>query len=363
MNARRVAYTAARTLTVEPAPSAPPPPGHVAVQVAYTGICGTDLHIFHGDMDARVGPHAVIGHEMSGRVAALGEGVDGWRAGQPVTVMPLDWCGECPACRAGHTHICHRLVFLGIDAPGSLQNTWIVPARALVALPDGLSLEHAALVEPTAVAVHDVRRAEVQRGEKVLVVGGGPIGVLIALVAQRTGADVLLAEPDAYRRGVAERVGVPAVDPLTRNMTEVVDQWTETAGAAVAFEVSGAAAGVTTAVDSLATRGRLVQVAIHTAPREVNLHRFFWRELTLLGARLYERTDFEQAARLLADGAIPAQELISRVEPIDNAAQAFHALESGAGVMKVLIDCGAGEDSAEQGSADQKHAAEGTETR
>ncbi len=343
MSARRVAYTAARTLTVEPAASVTPPPEHVAVQVAYTGICGTDLHIFHGDMDARVARPAVIGHEMSGRVAALGDGVTGVRTGQHVTVMPLAWCGQCPACRAGHRHICHRLVFLGIDAPGSLQNTWIVPADTLVPLPDGLSLEYAALVEPTAVAVHDVRRADVRQGEKVLVVGGGPIGVLIALVARRAGADVLLAEPDAYRRGVAERVGLPTVDPLTRNVTEVVHQWTESAGAAVAFEVSGAAAGVTTAVDALATRGRLVQVAIHTAPREVNLHRFFWRELTLLGARLYERRDFEQAARLLDEGAIPAQELISRVEPLENAAQAFHALESGAGVMKVLIDCRAEE--------------------
>lgn len=344
MSARRVAYTAARTLTVEPAPSAPPPPGHVAVRVAYTGICGTDLHIFHGDMDARVGPPAVIGHEMSGSIAELGEGVTGWRIGRHVTVMPLDWCGQCPACQAGHTHICHRLVFLGIDAAGSLQNTWIVPAHTLVALPDGLPLEHAALVEPTAVAVHDVRRAGLQDGEKALVVGGGPIGVLIALVARRSGADVLLAEPDAYRRGVAEKLGLPTVDPLTRNMAEIVEQWTGGAGAAVAFEVSGAAAGVTTAVDALATRGRLVQVAIHTAPREVNLHRFFWRELTLLGARLYQRGDFEEAARLLADGAIPARELISRVEPLDQAAGAFHALESGAGVMKVLVDCRAAEE-------------------
>jgi len=344
VSARRVAYTAARTLTVEPAPAAPPAPGHVAVQVAYTGICGTDLHIFHGDMDARVGPPAVIGHEMSGRVAECGEGVAGWRIGQHVTVMPLDWCGQCPACRGGHTHICHRLVFLGIDAAGSLQNTWTVPAHTLVALPDGLPLEHAALVEPTAVAVHDVRRADLQDGEKTLVVGAGPIGVLIALVARRSGADVLLAEPDAYRRGVAERLGLRTADPLMQNMAELVDQWTGGAGAAVAFEVSGAAAGVTTAVDALATRGRLVQVAIHTAPREVNLHRFFWRELTLLGARLYQRADFEEAARLLADGAIPAGELISRVEPLDHAADAFHALESGAGVMKVLVDCRAAEE-------------------
>ena len=116
-------------------------------------------------------------------------------------------------------------------------------------------------------------------------------------------------------------------------------EWTEGAGAAVAFEVSGAAAGVTTAVDALAVRGRLVQVAIHSSPREVSLHRFFWRELTLLGARLYHREDFKTAVSLIADRHIPASALISQVEPLGRAVQAFAALEAGAGVMKVLIDC------------------------
>jgi (R,R)-butanediol dehydrogenase / meso-butanediol dehydrogenase / diacetyl reductase len=103
--------------------------------------------------------------------------------------------------------------------------------------------------------------------------------------------------------------------------------------------VSGAAAGVTTAVDALAVRGRLVQVAIHPVPREVSLHRIFWRELTLIGARLYDRVDFETAVSLVAAGRIAVTALISRVEPLGRASQAFGALERGAGVMKVLIDC------------------------
>jgi len=330
----------ARTIAVESVEQGPPPPGHVKIDVAYTGICGTDLHIFHGDMDARVSAPAVLGHEMSGRVAAVGEGVAGHVAGEPVTVMPLAWCGACPACRAGHTHICHNLVFLGIDAPGSMQSTWTVPAAALVSLPGSLALDRAALVEPTAVAIHDVQRAGLRPGEHALVVGAGPIGLLIAVVARHAGADVLLVELDAYRKSLAESLGFTVIGPRAANPVEAVVAWTGGAGAAVAFEVSGAAAGVTTAVDALATRGRLVQVAIHPAPREVSLHRFFWRELTLVGARLYRRADFEAAVRLLADGVIPADVLISRTEPLARAAEAFSALESGAGVMKVLIDCG-----------------------
>lgn len=340
MNTRRVAYTAPRTLALETGTAtAPPPPGHVAIDVAYTGICGTDLHIFHGSMDARVGPPQVIGHEMSGRVAQAAPDVTGWEAGDNVTVMPLVPCGQCPACDSGHRHICHRLVFLGIDAAGSLQSRWTVPADTLVRLPEGLSLDRAALAEPTAVAVHDVRRAGLREGEKALIVGGGPIGLLIAIVARRGGADLLLVEPDPYRRGIAESLGLATLDPVAVDAAKAVSDWTGGAGADVAFEVSGAAAGVTTAVDALATRGRLVQVAIHPAPREISLHRFFWRELTLLGARLYDREDFETAVDLIAEGHIPADTLISRIEPLDRAAQAFEALEAGGGVMKVLIDC------------------------
>jgi (R,R)-butanediol dehydrogenase/meso-butanediol dehydrogenase/diacetyl reductase len=340
VTARRVAYTAPRTLTLDhDVPTPPPPPGHVTIEVAYTGICGTDLHIYHGAMDARVGPPQVIGHEMSGRIAETASDVTGWEAGDHVTVMPLVPCGECPACRSGHGHICHRLVFLGIDATGSLQSRWTVPAHTLVRLPEGLPLDHAALAEPTAVAVHDVRRAQLRDGERVLIVGGGPIGLLIAIVARREVSDLLLVEPDPYRRETAESLGLATLDPTAVDAVQAVTDWTGGAGADVAFEVSGAAAGVTTAIDALATRGRLVQVAIHPVPREISLHRFFWRELTLLGARLYDREDFETAVRLITDGDVPAGTLISRIEPIDRAAYAFEALEGGGGVMKVLIDC------------------------
>jgi (R,R)-butanediol dehydrogenase/meso-butanediol dehydrogenase/diacetyl reductase len=233
-------YRGAGIVGVSTAPSAEPGPGEVRIDVAYTGICGTDLHIFHGDMDSRVQVPAVLGHEMSGRVARLGDGVDGWAVGDPVTVMPLDWCGTCPACRAGNTHVCQRLTFIGIDSPGAMQQSWVVPERTLVRIPAGLDLRSAALIEPTAVAVHDVRRAEVNPGDQVLVVGGGPVGVLIAL-----------------------------------------------------------------------------------------------------GARLYTRDDFETAAGLVHDATIPAERLITHVEPLASAERAFETLAGGTGQMKVLVDCAA----------------------
>ncbi|KOV74139.1 molecular chaperone GroES [Streptomyces sp. NRRL WC-3618] len=334
-----VRYISARTLDTAPAETSAPGPGEVELAPAYVGICGTDLHIFHGDMDARVSTPAVLGHEMSGRIVRVGPGVDGWAPGDAVTVMPLRWDDTCPACLKGHQHICQHLDFIGIDSPGAMQQRWTVPASTLIRLPDTLPLDRAALVEPTAVAVHDVGRAAVTEGEHVVVVGGGPVGILIALVARAAGADVRIAELSAYRRALAEKSGLTAWDPAVDDVAELVREWTTGAGADVAFEVSGAAAGVDTAVDVLGVRGRLCLVAIHPRPREINLHRFFWRELTLVGARLYTRTDFEKAVTLVADGTIPAERLISKVVPLTEAPAAFQALEAGGDVMKILVDC------------------------
>ncbi|MFF5139230.1 zinc-binding dehydrogenase [Streptomyces sp. NPDC013157] len=334
-----VRYTSARTLDTTPATASEPGPGEVELAPAYVGICGTDLHIFHGDMDARVATPAVLGHEMAGRIVRVGPGVEGWRPGDAVTVMPLRWDGTCPACRARHQHVCQHLDFIGIDSPGAMQQRWTVPASTLIRLPDTLPLDQAALVEPTAVAVHDVGRAAVKNGEKVVVVGGGPVGILIALVARAAGAEVRVVELNAHRRLLAEELGLSTWNPATADITALVQQWTGEAGADVAFEVSGAAAGVDTAVDVLGVRGRLCLVAIHPRPREINLHRFFWRELTLVGARLYDRGDFERAVALVADGTIPAQHLITKIVPLTEAPAAFEALESGGDVMKILVDC------------------------
>ncbi|MBE1588826.1 2-desacetyl-2-hydroxyethyl bacteriochlorophyllide A dehydrogenase [Nonomuraea angiospora] len=290
-------------------------------------------------MDARVSTPAVLGHEMSGRVLRVGPDVEGWRPGDAVTVMPLRWDDSCPACRAGNRHICQHLDFIGIDSPGAMQQRWIVPAATLVRLPDSLPLDRAALVEPTAVAVHDVGRARVRDGERVVVVGGGPIGILIALVARATGAEVRVVELSGHRRILAQKLGLTAWNPAAEDVPELVRQWTGDAGADVAFEVSGAAGGVDTAVQVLGVRGRLCLVAIHPRPREVDLHRFFWRELTLIGARLYDRSDFEKAVTLVADATIPAEQLISKVVPLTQAPAAFEALEAGGDVMKILVNC------------------------
>ncbi len=315
-----------------------PGPGDVAIDIAYTGICGTDLHIFHGHMDGRVQRPLTPGHETSGTVAEVGPDVTHLEVGDRVVVMPLDWCGTCYACQRGHRNVCHQLRFLGIDTPGSMQERWVVPARTVMSLPDGVNLRHAALVEPVAVAVHDVRRAAIVPGERAVVIGGGPIGQLIAWIARAQGAEVAVSEPDAARRELALAGGFEVVDPLATNLPEWVANASENGGADVAFEVSGTAAGARAMTDVLVARGRAVIVGIHSEPRPVDLHRCFWRELSLLGARVYERADFAEAVDIVTRGDVPCDDFISAVYPLAEAGEAFARLDRGEGVMKILVE-------------------------
>jgi 2-desacetyl-2-hydroxyethyl bacteriochlorophyllide A dehydrogenase len=280
-----------------------------------------------------------MGHEMSGTIAAIGPGVDGYQTGDRVTVRPLDPCGNCPACHAGHSHICQNLKFIGIDTPGALQGLWTVPAHTLHRLPDSLSMQHGAMVEPIAVACHDVRMGEVKSGDYVVVIGGGPIGVLIALIAQTRGARVRMAEVNPFRIRLAQDLGIGAVNPMDTDLVALTNQETAGAGADVVFEVSGSAAGVETMTKLPRTRGRIVVVAIFGEAAKVDLFRFFWRELKLTGARVYEPEDFEAAIGLAASGALPLETLITNVVPLDRLADGLRQMEQGGEVMKILVNC------------------------
>lgn len=331
-------YDGDRTISVSPCVPVAPKAGEVQLKVSHSGICGTDLHIYHGVMDARVQMPQIMGHEMSGVVHELGSDVEGFKAGDRVTVMPLDPCGECPACNRGHSHICHNLKFLGIDTPGAFQTFWTVPAHTLHKLPDSLSLAHGALIEPLAVAVHDVRLGEVKAGDYVVVLGGGPIGMLVAMVAKEAGAKVLVSEINPYRIELAKSLGFDAVNPKETDLVAHVMSATGDAGADVAFEVSGSAAGAKSMTDILRTRGVAVLVAIFGKPTEVDLFRMFWRELEIRGVRVYESEDFEQAIELAASGKLPLEKLITNIRPLDSLKAGFEEMEQGGPVMKILLE-------------------------
>lgn len=333
MSNRAVSYEGGGRFAVHEAPAVPPGEGEVRLDVAFCGICGTDLHIAHGAMDARIPTPMVIGHEMSGTVAEIGDGVHTVRPGDRVVVRPLDTREATPADR-GFSHIGRKLKFIGIDAPGALQASWTVPAFAVHALPPEVDLRLAALAEPLAVACHDVRRGELAAGETAVVIGGGPIGTLIALVARALDARPLVVEPDRERRALARELGLDVFEPaddLAAAIGEV--------GAEVVFEVSGSAEGILAATSHAAIRGRVVVVAIFPEPKPVALFDLFWKELEVRGARVYEPEDFEAAIRLLADESLGLERIVTAVEPLERVPAVFDELRDGRQAMKILVDC------------------------
>ena len=334
-------YRGNKQFSVEQKPVAMPGAGEVAVRIAYCGICGTDMHVYHGHMDARVGFERVIGHEMSGTVEAVGTDVDGFVPGQPVVVRPLDHCGDCPACEAGHQHVCHNLKFLGLDTDGAMQEIWVVPAHTLHRLPNDIRMDHAALIEPVAVACHDVRLSRLTAGEDVLVIGGGPIGVLVAMVARDAGGNVVISEVNPSRLAIAEKLGFATINPKQTDLAEAINARTKDKGADVVFEVSGTQAGVDAMTACTATKGRIVMVAIHAQKPEIDMFRFFWRELELIGVRVYEKEDYEKAILMITSGGVDADTVITDISPLSDIQSAFEELDASPTALKSLIKVGA----------------------
>jgi (R,R)-butanediol dehydrogenase / meso-butanediol dehydrogenase / diacetyl reductase len=337
MTSQAAVYRGNKTFTVESVTTPPPGKGEVQIDVAYCGICGTDLHIYLGHMDARVGFERTIGHEMSGVVAAVGEGVTGLKPGQHIVVRPLDHCGDCPACNAGHNHICHKLKFIGIDSPGAFQQKWNVPAHTIHILPDDLNLSHAALIEPLAVACHDVARGKVQKGEDVLVIGGGPIGMLVAMVAREAGANVTISEINENRLAFARNIGFAVVNPKDGDVAKALHAATGGKGMDVVFEVSGTQPGVDLMTAAAATRGRIVMVAIHASKPVIDMFQFFWRELDLIGARVYRPEDYDAAMALLAKGVVDCDSFITDIQGLEDIQSAFETLTRNPNAMKSMI--------------------------
>jgi len=257
---RASVYEGSRIFRTAPATRPTRAQDQALLRVLRAGICGTDLHIFQGHLDHRVPRGGTIGHETLADVAEA-PSASGFTAGDRVVVEPLRVCGTCRACRSGVAYLCYSLKVLGVDEPGGMQEYWTVATDRLLRVPAALADDQAALIEPLAVATHDVRRAGVKAGDRVVVVGGGPIGALISMVARH-----------------------------------------------------------------------------RAEPLPVDLYRFFARELTLHGSRLYAREDWEEALRLAAAGAVTLAPLVSRRIPLESLQQGMEEALRGGPVMKVLID-------------------------
>ncbi|MCI0546214.1 MAG: alcohol dehydrogenase catalytic domain-containing protein [Candidatus Rokubacteria bacterium] len=333
--ARASYYEGTRRFSTGAVPMPVAGPGEALLRVLRVGICGTDLHIFQGHLDHRVPRRGTIGHETLAQVVEAPAG-SGFSAGDRVVVEPVLACRQCRACAMGATYLCYQLKVMGVDAPGGMQDYWAVPTGHLLTVPPTLSDDEAAVIEPVAVATHDVRRAGVKAGDVVAVFGGGPIGALVAMVARQRGARVMVAEVNPFRTEILRRLGFETVG--AEAVVPIVREWSGGEGVDVAFECSGNPHAVAAMTEVVRVWGTVSIVAIHSEPIPVNLYALFARELTMHGSRLYAREDWEDAIRLAAGGAVTVGPLVSRKIPLEALQQGMEDALGGGPVMKVLVD-------------------------
>jgi threonine dehydrogenase-like Zn-dependent dehydrogenase len=318
---RALVWAGGAGVTVEERPRPEAGDGQVLVDVAWCGLCGTDLHICAGE-HPRARPGIVLGHEISGR---LHRAYDGLPAGTKVVVDPLLPCGHCPTCRNGRSHPCANLRLLGIDVPGGAAEQVAVRVDRLVPVLEDADLRLLAFAEPLAVAVRAVRRSGLAIGEVVTVAGAGPIGLAVAGCARMGGAgSVTVVEPVPARRRLAAELGFETTRSVAASPADVV--FDAAAHPAVAAELAEAAW----------PGARVVLVGVYGAPAPLDLQSLTFKEVTVIGTRVYSRDDLAVATRMIAEGRFDPTPLITRSVPLAEAPAAVGDLRAGREV-KLLV--------------------------
>jgi L-idonate 5-dehydrogenase len=335
----------AKDLRVEPWPVPELHHGEVLVRVQRAGICGSDLHYFaHGYCAAFVPTRPfVLGHELVGEVAARAEGVNWPEAGARVVVNPARPCGSCGYCRGGRQNLCARTIMLGSASTrpptdGAFAHFVAVRADQCQLVPTGMDDALAAMIEPFAVALHAIKRAGTIAGKSVLAMGGGPIGLLVAMSARAFGGlPVVVGDPLAARRDKSLSFAADAVlDPASNACAEQAKELT-TDGFDVVFEASGAPAALRQAFSFVRTGGAIVQIGtLGTQDIPLPANELMVREIQLLGSFRYGNV-FDEALRLAASGRVNLRPLVSQVLALNEISQAMNLALSKGDVLKVQI--------------------------
>ena len=323
-----------RDLRVETIPDLVPGPGEVVVRVLAVGLCGTDYSIWSGARPVRY--PLVMGHEFIGRVAAVGEGVTGIAPGVKVAVEPNYSCGECTLCREGNRNLCLARTAVGIDVDGGLGEQARLPARVCWPAPADLSDDQLLLAEPLAVVTRAVGRGGAAAGETAAVLGVGTLGLLAIQVLRARGLSVLAVGRSEGRLEVARALGAAAaVSTATGSAVAAARALSGREGVDLVVETAGSAEAVGQAVELARPGGRVVLTGLPHQPSAVE---FFWvvrRELTILGSMIYQ-TEFPEAIRLLASGAVRTERLLTHRFPLADAQGAFDAHRS-PGSIKIAV--------------------------
>lgn len=340
-------YYGPNKVEVADVPEPTPGPGTVKLEVGFNGICGTDLHEYYaGPIFVPTAPHPLtgqqlpltLGHEFSGVITDIGAGVTGWSEGDRVAVEPIYKCGHCPACSAGNYNICAQIGFHGLMSDGGMAQYSVVPTSMLHKLPDNVSMQLGALVEPMSVAYHAATLGDTKPGDTAMVFGAGPIGIGLWFALRGKGIeDVFVVEPSATRRGAIEALGARTLDPAHTDVPEFIADHTKGRKADAVFDAAGVAPAVETALACIGARKPMVSVAIYEKPLTTPLLNLVMNESRIQGSLCYTAADFEAVIALMEKDSYDTTGWVTPIALDDVIDEGFEALHAGT-KMKVLVD-------------------------
>lgn len=321
-----------RDVRLEEVPEPEVRAGSVKVKVDWCGICGTDLHEYLAGpifVPAPGSPHPLtgetmpvtLGHEFAGEVVEVGDGSAEVKAGDRVAIEPVYRCGECPACQRGAFNLCEKLGFYGLmGGGGGMSEFAVVPSYMLHRLPEGITSEQGALVEPIAVGLRAVRRAGFKEGQSAIIFGGGPIGAVTVQCLRAMGAGlVMLAEVSEVRKEKALEIGADVViDPREEDVVERVSELTDGEGAEHSFDAAGIQQTLQTALHATRKGGTVTIISIWEGPVELNPNDIVLSELNVGGTICYTPEDFADTISMIKDGSIKTEGIITERIPLSD---------------------------------------------
>ncbi|WP_322183219.1 zinc-dependent alcohol dehydrogenase [Neglectibacter caecimuris] len=314
--------------------------GEVLVKIMEIGICGSDIHVYHGKHPFTSYP-VTQGHEVSGLIEKLGEGVTGLTIGQKVTIQPQVVCGQCYPCRHGKYNLCESLKVMGFQTTGVASHYFAVDAKKVTPLPETMSLEEGAMIEPLAVAVHAVRRMGDMTGKDVCVLGAGPIGILVAQAAKGMGAArVMITDISEVRLQKAAECGIDfCINTKETNFGEALLQSFGPDKADVIYDCAGNDITMGQAIQYARKGSTIILVAVFAGMAKVDLAVLNDHELDLNTSMMYRSEDYEKAIELADSGKVQLKPLISQRFPFQKYLEAYKYIdENRETTMKVLID-------------------------
>jgi len=321
--------------------------GDIRVKPRFVGLCGTDVHVYRGEFAGRVTYPTVLGHEFSGVIEECGEKTGVWTHGQCVVVDPIVWCNRCPACLSGRVNACSSLKLYGIDMDGGLAESVVVPESKVFPIPEGLSLKGSAIIELMAVACHATRRAGIEPGDVVVVIGAGRLGLcLINVLSTTSASEIIAVDPSPERLEMAAILGAThTIDPTQAHPLDRVLEWTDGYGADKSIEavghfqeVDGVEPPVALAMSLVRNGGRAVVMGQGGEAQAVTWKPFVFKEAEVVTSRVTQG-EFPRALRLAQQKRILPERIISEVFPFDQAKEAFQLLDAARPeIFKIVVE-------------------------